>query len=171
MARSNFAALRSILTGTNAYAGPTKTAEGILQTGSGGSTGALLNTGSITVNNLAGLRVRHADAFSINTEINGFGSAGRKRGTNLGTNNSFSGGLLIISGAVTTTGAVGGSRGAFGSGTVMMAGTPPPADCKQSFPLLATFPAQRRTVTQSNRAGASMQLRGFSARQAVGPGR
>ena len=59
----------AVLSGTNAYTGVTTISAGTLQLGSGGTTGALTGTGTIT--NDAALIVNRSNAFTQATDLNG----------------------------------------------------------------------------------------------------
>ncbi|WP_395741000.1 autotransporter-associated beta strand repeat-containing protein [Prosthecobacter sp.] len=88
-----------VLTGANSYTGATVINAGVLQIGSGGTTGAL---GSGAVTNNGSLVLNRSDAIAVANDIGGSGSLTQAGGgtTTLSGNNSYSGGTTINAGVV-----------------------------------------------------------------------
>ncbi len=91
-----------VLTGTNTYTGTTTINTGVLQVGSGGTTGSL---GSGAVTNNASLGINRSDAITLANTISGSGTliqAGTGTTTLSGTN-SYTGATTINSGVLNVT--------------------------------------------------------------------
>jgi fibronectin-binding autotransporter adhesin len=108
-----------VLAGANTYSGTTTISAGVMQVGSGGTTGVL---GSGSVTNNASLVVNRSDAITIANAISGSGSltqAGAGTTTLTGTNSY---GSTTISAGTLQVGN-GGTTGSLGSGAITNNGT------------------------------------------------
>ncbi len=114
-----------ILTGANAYSGPTTIAAGALQVGAGGTSGTL-GTGAVSIGAGASLVFNRSDAITAANAISGAGSL-RKLGAGtliLTGANSYSGGTTISGGSleIRNAGALGTGALTVGAGTSLAIG-------------------------------------------------
>jgi autotransporter-associated beta strand protein len=106
---------RTILAGTNSYAGGTFIAAGTLGVGNGGTSGTL-GSGAVVDNSL--LVVNRSDAFTLSNPISGTGAFNQAgSGTTILTGNNTYSGVTFISGGALQVGN-GGTTGTLGSGNV-----------------------------------------------------
>ena len=96
----------AILIGANTYTGATTISGGTLQLGNGGSPGSLSSSTSIVVNSGGTLDVNRSGSVSFTNQLSGNGTLVKDgAGTLTMTGNSFSGNLLVNTGALTYSGA------------------------------------------------------------------
>ncbi|MGB8854168.1 MAG: autotransporter-associated beta strand repeat-containing protein, partial [Pirellulales bacterium] len=105
------------LTGSNSYTGATTISAGVLQIGTGGTTGSLATASAVSVASGATLVFNRSDALTYGGTVSGAGSL-LKLGSNtltLSSSNTFAGGAAINDGLV-----IGSSRSSFGTGTISL---------------------------------------------------
>ena len=106
---------KTVLTGTNTYAGTTTINTGTLQIGNGGTSGSL-GMGNVTNNGT--LMFNRSDAIQVDNQISGTGNLVQSNGTVILTaDNTWGGGTTIRSNATLQVG-IGGTSGALGTGNI-----------------------------------------------------
>ncbi|MFZ2278158.1 MAG: autotransporter-associated beta strand repeat-containing protein [Prosthecobacter sp.] len=109
-----------VLTGTNNFTGTTTISTGVLQVGSGGTTGTL-GSGAVTDN--ANLTFKRSDSVTISNSISGTGALTQAgTGTTILTGANSYAGVTTISAGTLQIGD-GGTTGTLGSGTITNNGT------------------------------------------------
>lgn len=105
------------LSGSNSYTAATTISAGVLQIGTGGTTGSLATTSNVSVASGASLAFNRSDALTYGGTVSGAGSV-IKLGSNtltLSAANTFAGGATISDGLV-----IGSNRSSFGTGTISL---------------------------------------------------